>query len=77
MWSHIWNRELAEESLCMYSLDCQAWGWLTRMVTPFTTIDVLHHCKVYLNMYVNYSMDDILDRSMTRNTFIVCNGNIF
>ena len=40
-------------------------------------IDVLHHCKVYLNMYVNYSMDDILDRSMTRNTFIVCNGNIF
>ena len=74
MWSHIWNRELAEESLCMYSRDCQAWGWLTRMVTPFTTttlfvdylyIDVLQHCKVYLNMYVNYSLDDILDRSMT------------
>ena len=39
-------------------------------------IDVLQHCKVYLNMYVNYSLNDILDRSMTWNTFIVCNGNI-
>ena len=24
-------------------------------------IDVLQHCKVHLNMYVNYSLDDIYD----------------
>ena len=58
MCSHIWNRELAEESLCMYSRDCQAWGWLTRIVTPFTTttlcVDYLHWCITALQSIFEY-----------------------
>ena len=58
MWIHIWNRELAEESLCMYYRDCQAWGWLTRMVTPFTTttlfVDYLHWCITALQSIFGY-----------------------
>ena len=61
MWSHIWNRELAEESLCMYSWDCQAWGWLTRMVTPFTTttlfVDYLHWCITALQSIFEYACE--------------------
>ena len=58
MWSHKWNRELAEESFCIYSRDCQAWGWLTRMVTPFATttlfVDYLHWCTTALQSIFEY-----------------------
>ena len=56
MWSHIWNRERAEESLYMYSRDCLC--WLTRMVTPFTTttlfVDYLHGCITALQSVFEY-----------------------
>ena len=36
-------------------------------------IDVLHHCKVYLNMYVNYSLDDILNwTALWREILVLC-----